>query len=62
MMRAGIFFLIIGIASFVLPMMDMQLRIMRIFGDATPIAGAVAIVIGIALISLNVYRARARRL
>lgn len=42
----GITLLILGIGSFILPLMGMQFRLLSLFGDAAPIVGIALAVIG----------------
>jgi len=46
MRSLGIWLLILGVGSFVLPMMNLQFRILSLFGEHAPIAGIVMAVIG----------------
>jgi len=46
MTRLGIFLLVMGIGTFVLPMVGLEFRLMSLFGEYQPIAAAVAIVVG----------------
>jgi len=49
----GIYLLIFGIGSFLLPMMGLQFKLLSLLGNATPIVGAVLTVAGIALLVLS---------
>lgn len=51
--RLGWLLTIFGIGSFILPLLGLEFRIMRIFGDATPIAAAVMAVVGIVLLVIS---------
>jgi len=50
MARAGIFCLILGIGSFLLPMMGMQFRLLNMLGENTWMAGAGLSVLGVVLL------------
>lgn len=50
MERAGWLLTIFGVGTFVLPFVGLEFRVMRIFGDATPIAAAIMAVVGIVLL------------
>jgi hypothetical protein len=50
LLRWGISFLILGVGSFVLPLVGLQFRVINAFGDAAPCAGGVFAVVGIALV------------
>ena len=60
--RFGLLFLVIGGASFLLPMVGMQLKIINALGPGTqPIVGGLLVVVGIVLIVVSfVSQARAR--
>ena len=49
----GIYSLIFGIGSFVLPMMGLQFRILSILGNDTPYVGGALIVVGLILVGLS---------
>jgi len=50
MKRIGTFLLIAGLASFVLPLVGLQLRIFNVFGESQTIAGVGAVVLGAVLL------------
>lgn len=50
MERVGWLLTIFGVGSFILPFLGLEFRVMRIFGDATPIAAAIMAVVGIVLL------------
>jgi hypothetical protein len=50
MMRFGVLLLILGIGSFILPLFDVQFKIMAVFGSAQPIVAGVMIALGAFLI------------
>ena len=50
MTRIGTFLLIAGLASFVLPLVGLQLKIFNIFGESQTMAGLGAIVLGVVLL------------
>ena len=50
MKRWGIYLIIMGIGSLLLPMMGLQFRILMFFGEATPVISIVLLIIGIFLI------------
>jgi hypothetical protein len=56
MKRFGIFLLVIGIGTFILPYMGLQFKIMSIFGDNQRTAAIVAAVVGLILIALDTAR------
>jgi hypothetical protein len=56
MKRFGIFLLVIGIGTFILPYMGLQFKIMSIFGDNQGTAAIVAAVVGLILIALDTAR------
>jgi hypothetical protein len=49
----GILLIVLGVGSFILPMMGMQFRLLSIFGEYTNIAGAVMAVIGVILLGIS---------
>lgn len=53
MERAGWLLTILGVGSFILPLMGLEFRIMRIFGDAAPIAAIVVAVVGVVLLVMS---------
>jgi hypothetical protein len=50
----GFVFLVLGIGSFLFPMLDMQFRFLSFFGDATPVVGGVFAVVGALLLLLGI--------
>jgi len=55
----GVTILIIGIGSFLLPMMGMQFRIMAIFGEGNEqMGGVILAVIGVILIVIGALKGR----
>ena len=50
MTRVGTFLLIGGLASFVLPLVGLQLKIFNVFGESQTMAGIVAVVLGAVLL------------
>jgi len=50
MKRWGIYLVILGIGSFLLPMLGLQFKILMIFGEAAPAIGGLLIFAGIAMI------------
>jgi len=50
MTRAGTFLLIAGLASFVLPLVGLQLKIFNVFGEGQTMAGIGAVVLGAVLL------------
>ena len=50
MKRIGTFLLIAGLASFVLPLVGLQLRIFNVFGESQTMAGVGAVVLGAVLL------------
>ena len=49
----GIYLLIFGIGSVLLPMMGLQFKLLSLLGNATPIVGGILTVAGIALLVLS---------
>jgi len=49
----GIYLLIFGIGSFLLPMMGLQFKLLSLLGISTPIVGGVLTVAGIVLLVLS---------
>jgi hypothetical protein len=52
----GIFLIILGAGSLLLPMLDLQFRLMELVDDYQPYAGIVVAVIGVALVLLGMNR------
>lgn len=52
----GITLLILGIGSFVLPLMGLQFRLLNLFGAATPVLGAVLAAVGVVLVILSLRK------
>jgi hypothetical protein len=50
MKRVGTFLFIAGLASFVLPLVGLQLKIFSVFGEGQTMAGIGAIVLGVVLL------------
>ena len=50
MTRVGTFLLIAGLASFVLPLVGLQLKIFNVFGESQTMASVVAVVLGAVLL------------
>jgi len=53
MKNAGWLLLILGVGSFILPFFSLEFRLMRLFGDATPIAAIVMAIVGIGLLVMS---------
>jgi len=49
----GIYLLIFGIGSFLLPMMGLQFKLLSFLGSSTPIVGGVLTLAGIGLLVLS---------
>ena len=49
----GIYLLIFGIGSFLLPMMGLQYKLLSMLGNSTPLVGGVLTVAGIVLLVLS---------
>jgi uncharacterized membrane protein YgdD (TMEM256/DUF423 family) len=49
----GIYLLIFGIGSFLLPLMGLQFKLLSLLGNSTPIVGGVLTVAGIVLLVLS---------
>ena len=52
----GVFLIILGAGSLLLPMLDLQFRLMELVDDYQPYAGIVVAVIGVALVLLGMNR------
>jgi hypothetical protein len=48
--RIGWLLTIFGVGTFVLPFLGLEFKVMRLFGDAAPIAAAIMAVVGIVLL------------
>ena len=46
MRQVGIYCLVFGVGSFVLPMLGLQFKLLSLFGSATPLVGIGLIVLG----------------
>ena len=46
MRQAGVYCLIFGVGSFVLPMLGLQFKLLSLFGSATPLVGLGLVVLG----------------
>ena len=49
----GIYLLIFGIGSFLLPMMGLQFKLLSLLGNSTPIVGGLLTVAGVVLLVLS---------
>lgn len=49
----GIYLLIFGIGSFLLPMMGLQFKLLTLLGNSTPIVGGLLAIAGVVLIVLS---------
>ena len=56
MVGLGVLLVILGIGSLLLPMFDIQFRIMSLLDDYQPIAGIAVTAVGAVLIALGVRR------
>lgn len=54
----GVLLVILGIGSLLLPMFDIQFRIMSVLDDYQPVAGIVIAAIGVVLVVLGMRRRR----
>ena len=61
MIRWGIFLIVMGVGSFILPMMGMQFRLMSLFKEAQPAAGIIVAGLGVLLVVLGVGRNNAKQ-
>ena len=50
MKKWGIYLIVLGIGSFLLPMLGLQFRILVLFGEAAPVIGGILLVIGIFMV------------
>jgi hypothetical protein len=56
MRQIAIFLLVMGIGSFVLPMMGLQFRLMSIFGGASSMVAIGCIIVGGVLLAISLKR------
>ncbi len=55
----GVLLFVLGVGSFILPMIGMQFRLISIFGPGSePVVGGIAAVIGLVLIGVSVMGGR----
>lgn len=52
MKKWGIILLVFGVGSFILPFFGLQFRLLSLFGEATPIVGAILAIVGVILLVL----------
>lgn len=52
----GVFFVIIGLGTFILPSFGWEIRYTAIFGEYAPLVAIIALVIGIGLIVFGIVR------
>lgn len=52
----GVFLIILGAGSLLLPMLDLQFRLMEFVDDYQPYAGILVAIIGVALVLLGMNR------
>lgn len=53
MRKTGIYMLIFGVGSFLLPLFGLQFRVLSLFGDSLPYVGAALTVLGGLLVGLS---------
>ena len=51
--RLGVWFLILGVGSFILPMIGLQFRILSILGDKTELVGGIMATVGLVLVIIS---------
>lgn len=56
MIQTGVWVLILGLGSFILPMFGFQFRILSIFGDAAPLVGIILTILGIVLLVVGISK------
>ncbi len=60
MRSLGIWLTVLGVGSFILPMMGLQFRIMKIFGSSLPLVALFMAVVGIVLLVVSSLFGRSR--
>jgi hypothetical protein len=58
MARIGLLLVVLGVGSLVLPMLNLQFRLMELVDPYQPFAGVVVAAVGAALIALDMQRRR----
>jgi hypothetical protein len=58
MARIGLLLVVLGVGSLVLPMINIQFRLMELVDPYQPFAGVVVAAVGAALIALDMQRRR----
>ncbi len=53
MKRLGVFLIIFGAGSFILPLFGLQFRLLSLFGNYTSIAAIIAVVVGVVLLIVS---------
>ena len=56
----GIICLVFGIGTFVLPMFEMEFRILSVFGDKQPIVAVILIIVGVGLLVGGLVQGQSR--
>jgi hypothetical protein len=59
MKNLGVLLLVLGAGSFILPMLGLQFKLMRLFGDAQPIVAIIAVLLGAVLLGISFMRQKA---
>jgi hypothetical protein len=54
----AILLIVLGVGTFVLPMMGLQFRLMSLFGSAQPIVAVVAAVVGVVLLIVSLKKSK----
>lgn len=54
MARLAAFFIVLGIGSFILPLVGYQFRLISLFGDNQQLIGVVFILVGLALLGVRI--------
>ncbi len=49
----GVFCIILGVGSFILPKMGVQFKLISIFGEAAPVVGGVLVLLGVVLLVIG---------
>jgi hypothetical protein len=60
MARLAAFFIVVGIGSFILPLIGYQFRLISLFGDNKQLFGVIFILIGLSLVGVKII-SRVRR-
>lgn len=61
MISWGIFAIVLGIGSFVLPMIGLQFRLMSLVEDFQPFAGIAVAAVGVVLVIIGIRQKQAKK-